>query len=524
MPENQHSFVIPDDQKIPVLISFLQETFPVQVLADSVYHRVFYDTFDWRLYRHGAVLEVHDDGQSQRIYWRAEKDGRLKIQLGVRKIPHLATDLAAGEFRRQLQPIIAVRELLPRIRLRIKRQSLAVLDKNKKVVVRLNFDSYWYSPGKLHAARVLSRRLSVKAVKGYAKDYQRVEAFLAAMPLPVPIQTVQDNVLKLALIATGTSTDDYSTRLNLRLDPEIPAEQVLKEILLRLLLIIRQNAAGSIRGRDIEFMHDYRVAINKIRVALKQLHHLDAQAASADYKQFFSTLGKLTNPVRDLDVFLHQLDKFLPGFEKSGWQQLQPLRDYLLLTRAEAQKKFADELKSAHYRETIKQCSDYLSRSDTENVDADQPVREVYKLSDELLWGLNQKTIEQGSAITEHSEAEVLHELRKTFKKLRYLMEFFRGLYPAGKKLREMIEILIAVQDDLGEFNDRHIQIAMVQTFIEHSNYKAAISAAKQVIKKLEQQQHEAGERFKDSYATYAASASQASFKEMFVDYYGSQK
>jgi CHAD domain-containing protein len=536
MPENQHSFVVPDDQDIPALISLIQETFPVQVLADTVYHRVFYDTFDWRLHKHGAVLEVHDDGKSHRIYWRADKDGRLKIQLGVSKVPHLAADLPAGEFRRQLQPVIAVRELLARIKLRIKRQSFAVLDKNKKIVVRLNLDTYWYSPGKLHADRVLTRRLTIKAVKGYARDYQRVEDFFLsrqqptqestplATPFPVPMQTAQDNVMKLALIASGVSTDDYTTRLILRLDPEIPAEQVFKEILLRLLEIMRQNTAGCIKGRDTEYMHDYRVAIRKIRVALKQLNQLDPQAVSTEYKDFFSMLGDLTTPVRDLDIFLHQLEQLKPDVETSVWQQLQPLRDYLLHSRAEAQKKFVAELKSSHYRETIKKWSDYLVQSETEKVDAGKPVREVSKLSDELLCAINQKTLQHGKAIAKNSNAEAMHELRKSFKKLRYLMEFFRGLYPAGKSLRELIQTLVDVQDDLGAFNDRHIQIAMVKAFIEQSNDKEAIKAAEQFIKNLAQQQLEAGKRFKDSYAVYASSASQDIVKEMFVDYYGRKK
>ena len=431
MPDNQHSLVIPENQSISALVSKLQETFPVKVQAESVHHRVFYDTFDWRLHKNGSALEVHDDGRSNRIYWRADKDGKLKIQLGLKKIPRLAAGLPACEFRQQLQSVVSVRELLPQIKLRIKRQSLAVLDENKKIVVRLNFDVYWYNPTKLKAARVLTQRLTIKTVKGYAKDYQWVEDFFLNLPLAIPLQSVQDNVMKLALIATGVRTDEYSTRLYLRLDPETPAEQVFQGILLQLLEIIRQNTSGSVRGRDTEFMHDYRVAIRKIRVALKQLEQLQPQAVITEYKHFFSTLGKLSNPVRDLDILLQQLGNYQADFDTSGWQHLQALRDYLLLSRAEAQKKFVEETKSSHYRKTIKQLRDYLADPDTENFAPDKLGKEVYKLSDELLWGYNQKMLKQGKGITDDSDADTLHELRKTSIKLRYLMEFFRGIYPA---------------------------------------------------------------------------------------------
>jgi CHAD domain-containing protein len=369
---------------------------------------------------------------------------------------------------------------------------------------------------------VLTRRLTIKAVKGYAKDYQRVEAFFQVMPLlmPMPIQSSQDNVMKLALIAMGISVDEYNTSLILRLDPEIPAEQVMKEITLRLLEIMRMNTAGCIRGRDMEYMHDYRVAIRKVRVALKQLKHLDPQAAISDYMSFFSTLGRLSNPVRDRDVFLLQLENYQSNFEESGWQQLQPLRDYLLSSRAAAQKMLVKELKSSHYRDNMKNLRHYLEQDEADDNTHGRPVTTVHELADEKLWAFNQSVLEQGKTIN-NSDAETLHDLRKTFKQLRYLIEFFRGLYPAVE-LRVLNQTLVDVQDDLGEFNDRHMQANMVEAFIEQSVDEDAIEASQQIIKILRQQQDDAGKRFKSSYKSYSSSASQKKLKEMFVEYYGS--
>lgn len=518
MPDNQHSFVIPDEQSISALVSLLGNHFSIQEQAETVYHRVFYDTFDWRLYKNGSILEGHDDGKSLRIYWQADKDGKLKIQLGLKKVPRLAADLPACEFRQQLTSVISVRELLPRIKLRIKRQSFAVRDENNKIVVRLNLDEYWYNPAKLRAASVLTRRLTLKAVKGYAKDYQRLAALLADMPL----QTTQDNVMELALIASGVSTGEYNTRLNLRLDPDMPDAQAVKKILLRLLEIMQQNTSGTIKGRDTEFMHDYRVVIKKIRVALKQAKTVHPQEIRTEYKSFFSQLGKLTNPVRDLDVFLLQLQKYQADFDQSSWPQLQPLRQYLLLSRAEAQKQLIAELKSSQYRDHIKQWRDYLEQSEMDDSAPDKPGRATYKLADELIWRVNQETLVQGKAITRNSAAETLHELRKYFKHLRYLIEFFRSLYPAVK-LRVLIESLIDVQDSLGEYNDSHIQMAMVNAFIQQSDNQDAIKASEQMVEILQRQQLEAGKKFKESYKMYSSAGSQKKFKEMFVEYYEGQ-
>ncbi len=203
-------------------------------------------------------------GRPRRIYWRTDKDSDLKIQLGLKQIPQLASDLPKCEFRNQLKSVIAVRELMPRIKIKIKRQPLVVLDNHDKVVVRINFDEHWYFPSKIRAGTVLGKRITIKPVKGYADEFSQVIAFFQ----PMELRDAQDNMMKLALAESGLSTSEYTTKLNLFLDPDMSAELALKEILLRLLEIMQQNTAGCIRGRDTEFMHDYRVTIRKTRSAL----------------------------------------------------------------------------------------------------------------------------------------------------------------------------------------------------------------------------------------------------------------
>jgi CHAD domain-containing protein len=98
-------------------------------------------------------------------------------------------------------------------------------------------------------------------------------------------------------------------------------------------------------------------------------------------------------------------------------------------------------------------------------------------------------------------------------------MEFFSSLYPAVE-LRVLTQSLTDIQDNLGVFNDRHFQVAMVQAFIQQSKDEEAIKASLQLIHILEQQQDEAGKNFKDSYKIYASSASQKKFNVLFVDYH----
>jgi len=510
---NQLDYAIPLDQGFSELLSSLQQNFQIRIQAETISHRVFFDTFDWLLYKNGSVLEMHEDEQSRKIYWREQKEGELKIQLGLNKMPHLATDLPAGEFRQQLQSVISVRELLPRIRIKIKRLPLVLLDKNEKVVVRINLDEHWYYRSKTRAGTVLGKRITVKPVKGYPAPYAKLEALLQSLQL----RPAQDNILKLALAECGKSTDEYTSKLNLLLDPDMAAEEALKHILLRLLEILQLNTAGSIRGRDTEFMHDYRVAIRKTRSALTQITHVLPQTVTTQHNKFFSRLGKLTNPVRDLDVFLLELEGYQRDLKKSRQKHLRPLRAYLLNSRDEAQKRFVATLKSSEYRTTIDEWRGFLQQSDALEPPQKHSRTAVYRLADELIWNIYQLALEEGNAITDDSEAEALHELRKTCKKLRYLMDFFQSLYPA-QTISELLKAMKGLQDNLGTFNDLYVHIGILKEFISHSSEKDAKKACNQLIVKLERRKNKTRHSFAQRYADFSTLENQNEFKGLFVN------
>jgi CHAD domain-containing protein len=510
---NQLNFILPADQSFPELISSLHITFPVRQQPETVCYRIFYDTVDWLLYNNGCQLEMHEDAQSRRIYWRAHKDAHLKIQLGLGQVPRLASELPECEFRTQLTSIISVRELTPRIKIRIKRTPVVVLNKNEKAVVRLHIDENWFYPAKRRAGCLLSKRLYVKPVKGYAQNGQQVAVFLQTLNL----RPAQDNLLKLALAESGSSTIEHSTKLNLFLDPEMTAEKALKEILLRLLDIMQQNTAGSIKGRDIEFMHHYRVAIRKTRSALALIKHVLPKDDVKKYARFFSGLGKLTNAVRDFDVFLVKLDDYRQKLEASRQVQLQPLRQYLVDNRSMAQNQFIESVKSSEHRQTVKAWREYLEGSDPVDPPLENTHTPVYQLANQLIWNTYQTVLTEGNAITDETEAEALHELRKSCKKLRYLIEFFQSLYPASR-VRELINALKGLQDNLGDFNDNHVQMQILNGFKDQSADKAALKACKQMKKDLKQKQQMTRNHFEERYTAFSSQENRNEFRELFVE------
>ena len=72
------------------------------------------------------------------------------------------------------------------------------------------------------------------------------------------------------------------------------------------------------------------------------------------------------------------------------------------------------------------------------------------------------RMVRDGRAIGAGTPDEALHDLRKRGKELRYLLEFFGGLYP-GKVVKPMVAALKDLQDVLGRFQDRAVQVEMLR-------------------------------------------------------------
>jgi CHAD domain-containing protein len=77
---------------------------------------------------------------------------------------------------------------------------------------------------------------------------------------------------------------------------------------------------------------------------------------------------------------------------------------------------------------------------------------------DARLWKLFKRVLKQGRAICPDTPPEYIHELRKSCKKLRYMLEIFRALYPA-EVIARPIKQLKKLQDYLGDFQDVHARI-----------------------------------------------------------------
>ncbi len=129
--------------------------------------------------------------------------------------------------------------------------------------------------------------------------------------------------------------------------------------------------------------------------------------------------------------------------------------------------------------------------------------------------------MKEGSAITPLSPADDLHELRKSCKKLRYLLEFFQSLYPR-KQIRPLIKAQKVLLDNLGDFQDLEVQANKLRDYahqmIKEEEVPAdTLLAMGMLVDSLIKRQQEAREEFSTRFNAFAEREIRATFQSLFA-------
>src|SRR5579875_1352723 len=88
------------------------------------------------------------------------------------------------------------------------------------------------------------------------------------------------------------------------LTAEMPAAQAIALVLGRFSDVLRDKVDGVLDAIDVEFLHDFRIAVRRTRSVLKSSGDLLPAGLADTYAPEFRWLGGLTTTVRDLDVYL----------------------------------------------------------------------------------------------------------------------------------------------------------------------------------------------------------------------------
>ena len=510
-------FIIPENLSLEDLQSALEIKTRLHGDPAQTIYRTYYDSFDWRLYQDGSLLEDTRSGNEHTLVWQGLKGKHRCPRLKLRAAPRFAWDLPQGPFRTLMEPVLEMRELLPKVRVRSRINRLRILNKDRKTVAWLAIEENSLMRQKGVRPRKLDNRVVVIPVRGYTKQGKELTNLLRKQGL-VP---AQEDLMQTALSLTGQVPGGYSSKLNLKLDPDMRADQATKIILQRLLDIMLENVDGTRIGTDTEFLHDFRVAIRRTRSALTQIKAVFPKRVIDRYKAEFAWLGQMTSPSRDLDVYLLSFDEYRNSLPADMQADIEPLREFLIRHQKIEHKALLKALDSARYRRLISSWRQFLEEPVNERSTLNNAGRPVIRVASERIWRVYRRAIREGDAITTNSPADDLHELRKTCTKLRYLMEFFQSLYPGGE-LKSLIRVLKTLQDNLGDFQDYEVQDATLKDFSHKMVAEGKVPpdtllAMGMLIDGLERRQHQAHEEFAGRYAGFSARDHQDRFRQLFA-------
>lgn len=234
-----------------------------------------------------------------------------------------------------------------------------------------------------------------------------------------------------------------------------------KAILSALLEVLTARENGVLLAEDPEHLHDFRIAVRRTRSALEQFNEVFPPRLLAQFAAHFKWLGQITTPSRDFDVYLLGFVDLKAALPAASSADIDPLREFLERHATLAHRQLAKQLRSRRYALLLGSWRKFLDAPCPKRPSAPLALAPIKTLADRRIWKLFRKVLRQGLAIQPDSPPESIHRLRKTCKKLRYLLEFFRDHYPADE-IKTSIKQLKKLQDYLGDFQDAHARIAML--------------------------------------------------------------
>ncbi|MET0908533.1 MAG: CHAD domain-containing protein [Ilumatobacteraceae bacterium] len=452
------------------------------------------DTFDGRVHRAGLRLT-----RRNAVLVLAGREV-VTVEVASPAVPRVATDLPPGPFRARLAEVLDVRALLV----------LATFTSREHPIVRRNSD------GKVVASASLVERVEappgplgewfvvVDDVTGYdrrSSDLGALVVAAGARPLDDDDGTIADIVLRAAGVDPAGHHDDPSVPL----DADEPALDGFRLVLANLAASIVANVAGTIDDIDSEFLHDLRVAVRRSRSVVGHGRHVLPADLGEWGANELKSIGTLTGPPRDLDVYVLEWDDYVGGLGADVVRALQPVRDQLESSRAAAYDDLAGMLRSDAVTRVLRQWQGRLAAPIDPALGGRDAARPLAAVVRRRIDKAQSRLLDHGRAITAATPAEEVHELRKDAKKLRYLLECFGGLLPDDDRTA-FVKRLKALQDNLGEHQDAEVHVAELRQAVAElptGTAPTTFVAVGQLIEQLDARRQAARDEFAERFTAY---------------------
>lgn len=249
-----------------------------------------------------------------------------------------------------------------------------------------------------------------------------------------------------------------------------------------------KQEADVLRDEDPEALHDMRVGMRRIRVAL-QVFQRAIELPKVINDKSIRQIARILGAVRDADVLSAELEtRFYPEVPRAEQKRLNQVLSHLQTQRQQDFQKLVATLEGSLYRKLKQAFQTWLAQPQFTPI-ASLPITSVapdlwMPLTSEILlhpgWLVGSEIQENqitfptltAKAVDRllQQEGEILHHLRKQMKGMRYQMEFLVNCYDGidQSQLQARINDFKQVQDVLGQFQDIAVLQAVLETTLEN--------------------------------------------------------
>ncbi len=414
--------------------------------------RCLLDSADRRLRDAGQLL-VHDlgDDDAAGTLTLCDRAGRQLVApaAGCRP-PCRPAALADARLRAAVAPALRPRALLVVRHWEVERCQRAWLNEDEKIIGDLVLERHTWADGALVSVTARPRR-------GYRREFRAALAALLQAPDLAPVTIAPDGLLDERLAGEWDRPLPPPA-----LAPNAPAGPAIATRLAHFQAVMRANEAGIRADLDIEFLHDFRVALRRARSLVQAFEDILGDVAALT--EGFAWLSRETSPLRDLDVWLEALE--------DGEARVAPrLEAYLRTRRRREQARLARLLGGRRYQRLqadwaawLEQLAACETRGPALRKLVDKAIRRRHRR-------LCRRRHEHGRVLP----PAALHEIRKDAKKLRYLLDAFAPLYP-HKRAGRVTRALKRLQTIAGAICDRWAHASLLVAWRDAATDEALVA------------------------------------------------
>lgn len=295
-------------------------------------------------------------------------------------------------------------------------------------------------------------------------------ALVLQKQLPLLIQNKSKAAHGYALHKPSPPTVYKAGKINLH--PDMSAETVFIHICWQTLMMMQENEEMVLYGKDIEGVHQMRVALRRLRSCLNLYEPIIPKKSHVKLRGEMKWLTALLGEARDWDVFALNLSKIrasppwpalnnpLSTAERSIFQeQVTQLQARVAEYQSAAYMKLREALRSPRYSRLLLLLGKWLNqrnwREKVNKKTLQQLDSPVTTFATQVIEEQYQAVCQQGKNLTQLSPIQ-RHNVRILVKKLSYGTRFFTTLY--GKRaVRTFQDNLAELQEQLGILNDVNV-------------------------------------------------------------------